>query len=75
MLYEYHLLLSQPLFGKKMSFEDKIKEACNGNEVPGVVLAADGPGPCCSFHIHAGKSMVTDYGQAKPTFKGRLALA
>ena len=54
MLYEYHLLLNQPLFGKKMSFEDKIKEACKGNEVPGVVLAADGPGPYCCFHIHAG---------------------
>jgi len=46
MLYEYHLLLNQPLFGKKMSFEDKVKEACSRNEVPGVVLAADGPGPC-----------------------------
>jgi hypothetical protein len=45
MLYEYHLLLNQPLFGKRMSFEDKVKEACNGYEVPGVVLAADGPGP------------------------------
>jgi hypothetical protein len=45
MLYEYHLLLSQPLFGKKMSFEDRMKVACNGNEIPGVVLAADGPGP------------------------------
>lgn len=73
MLYEYHLLLNQPLFGKKMSFEDKIKEACNGNEVPGVVLAADGPGPCMFLSYSRRKSMVTDYGQAKPTFKGHLA--
>jgi hypothetical protein len=49
MWYEYHLLLSQPLFGKKMSFEDRVKEACNAYEVPGVVLAADGPGLCIFF--------------------------
>jgi len=45
MLYEY-LLLSQHLFTYKMSFEDRMKEACNGKEVPGVVLAADSPGLC-----------------------------
>jgi len=75
MLYEYHLLLNQPLFGKKMSFEDKVKEACNGYEVPGVVLAADGPGPCMSLSYSRRKSMGTDYGQAKLISEGHLAHA
>lgn len=43
MLYEY-LLLSQPRFGEKMSFEDRMKEACQDDSLPGVVLVADGPG-------------------------------
>jgi len=43
MLYEY-LLLSQPGFGEKMSFEEKVDEACHHKDIPGVVLAADCPG-------------------------------
>lgn len=35
-----------------MSFEDRLKEACMVNEVPGVVLAAHGPGLyMCLFFI------------------------
>lgn len=45
MLYEY-LLLQQPLpcFGEKMSLEEKLDEACHRKELPGIVLAANGPG-------------------------------
>jgi hypothetical protein len=45
MLYEY-LLLQQPLpcFGEKMSLEEKLDEACHRKELPGIVLAAHGPG-------------------------------
>jgi hypothetical protein len=75
MWYEYHLLLSQPLFGKKMSFEDRVKEACNEYEVPGVVLAADGPGLCIFFLYSRRKSMGADNRQAKRISKGHLAHA
>ena len=45
MLYEY-LLLQQPLpgFREKMSLEDRLDEACHRKELPGIVLAANGPG-------------------------------
>ena len=48
MLYEY-LLLSQPLptFGEKVSFEEKLDDACHRKELPGLVLAANGPGMLC----------------------------